>query len=361
MEIGGFFHFPDIEYIDSKNSVLHYLNNSIGDNKCLFIQDGRQAIKFVLQQIQDVQQKNCYLPTYLCHSIIQPFQEMRLNIFFYDHIHPLTQNIDENVYNSIILIIDYFGTEFYLLNQIKKLLENGNSIILDVTHSLLDKSRLQLSHKNLFYISSLRKTFPIPDGGVILHSNIEFDINMEGSESYVPMLDAMILKRTYLNKNYNLSRIHNMDVKNLFMVKYKKYEEDKDCRSIALHHIPQISLLILSSLDINTIVERRWQNIHTLYDCCKKNELFLYGLNDIKSPFMVPLVLHNNQKREDLQSLLINNGIYPPIHWDIKGIVPGSFLYEHQLSKKILSVPIDQRYDSDQMTGICKILNQVKT
>ena len=358
MEIGGFFHFPSFDCIDPKKSVFHYLINSSGKNECLFIRDGRQAIKIVLQQIKNVQEKKCYLPAYLCHSILQPFREMGLNIQFYDHTHPLIQNI-ENICDSVILIIDYFGTEFYSTQKIKKLLAQGNYVILDITQSILDKTRLKLCHKNLYYISSLRKIFPIPDGAAIFHSNTILDVDMDDFTTYVPMLDAMILKNYYINQISDFSEIHNLDLKKLFLSQYIQYEENKDKQSIQINNIPLISLLILSNLDYNKISERRRQNLLTIYEKNRNNELFLFDSNDIKSPFMVPLTLQNNKKRENLKNLLIKNNIYSPIHWDIKGLVPGKFRYEHQLSSRILSITIDQRYTPEDMTGISNILNQV--
>ena len=80
---------------------------------------------------------------------------MGLNIIFYNHEHPLIQNIDKNICDSIILIIDYFGTEFFRTQEIKKLLKQGNIIIIDYT---LNKEKRR-NCSRIYYIASLRKHF----------------------------------------------------------------------------------------------------------------------------------------------------------------------------------------------------------
>ncbi|OQA55486.1 MAG: hypothetical protein BWY45_02203 [Euryarchaeota archaeon ADurb.Bin294] len=359
-EVGSFFEFPSFDCVNPKESVFYYLTHSAGRNNYLFVQDGRQAIKAVLRQIKNVREKNCYLPAYLCHSIIQPFREMGLNIDFYNHEHPLIQNIDENIRDSVILIIDYFGTEFFRTEKIIKFLEQGNSVIIDTTHSILNERRRKLCHEDLYYIASLRKTFPIPDGAVIFHSHNNLELDLGCSINYMSMLDAMILKRFYLERTAEPSNVLNPDLKGLFLSLYTEYEECKDKEDVHISKIPLISLMILSNLRFNTLLGRRNRNIITIYENACNNEIFLFDIKEIRSPFMLPLILQNNEKRDNLKNLLLKNNIYPPLHWKIQGLIPEKFGYEHQLSSKILSIPIDQRYSTEDMVSIANVINEAR-
>lgn len=343
-EIGSFFEFPYFDCVNPTESVLYNLIHSSGKNTYIFVQDGRQAIKAVLQQIRNVHEKKCYLPAYICHSIIQPFKEMGLNIIFYNHEHPLIQNIDKSICDSIILIIDYFGTEFFRTQEIKKLLKQGNIIIIDITHSILDEKRRELCHEGLYYIASLRKTFPIPDGAVIYHPYSEIELDLGRSVNYTRMLDAMILKRFYLDENLEISNNLNLDLKRIFLLLYAEYEECKDKTGIHISKIPLISLMILSKLRFNKILERRNQNIKTIYDKIYNHERFLFDIETIRSPFMLPLIFEDNERRENVRNLMLKDRIYPAMHWKIQGLIPEKFVYEHKLSSKKLSIPIDQRY-----------------
>jgi hypothetical protein len=357
-EIGGLFSFPFFDCTEISKSVLHYLINSSGGNNYTFVEDGRQAIKKVLLEIKDVQKLKCYLPSYLCHSILQPFIEIGLNINFYGHTHPLRAEIDDDISDSIILIIDYFGTEFFEGKKIKELLENGNKVIIDVTHSIFDKTRRLLSHDNLFYISSLRKVLPIPDGAIIFHSK---DFNYPGlnySLNITPMLNAMLLKNMYLSDMIELLQINPLEMKSFYLSLSKNSEEDKDKQVIHINPISPISLMILSHISFDTILEQRNVNLFTLYDKIINKKLFLFCYESIKSPFIFPIYLNNNRIREELRHKLIINNIFPPIHWEVQKIVPEKFVYEHQLSNRILSIPIDQRYSTIDMQRIINILNQ---
>ncbi len=357
-EIGSFFEFPPFDCNDPEKSVLHILTNSTEDSGYTFVRDGRQAIKLVLLWIKNVQEKKCYLPAYLCHSILQPFKEMGLKIHFYEHKHPLIQNIDEDTCNSVIVIIDYFGTEFFVDKRIRTLLEQGNSVIVDITHSILDTARTKLRHENLYYISSLRKTFPIPDGAVIFHSHNHSGTSMDYLLDYVPMLDAMVLKSLYLNGTIRSLNVHSFDFKKLYLSLHAAYEERKDQHVIQVSQIPFISIMILSSLTFDTLLEKRRQNILAIYEKISDDDIFLFSHRDIKSPFMLPLYLRNNRRREMVKRVLIRNNIYPPIHWNVKGLIPETFEYEHHLSSSILSIPIDQRYSVEDMASIVSILNE---
>ena len=83
----------------------------------------------------------------------------------------------------------------------------------------------------------------------------------------------------------------------------------------------------------------------------------MYSLGDIKNPFSLPLIFKSEEKRNATKGLLIKDGIYPPIHWDLQNMIPKNYLYEHELNKKILSIPIDQRYDDEDMLRAVNILN----
>lgn len=356
-EIGSFFEFPSFDCVKPEESVFYYLTHSAGRNNYLFVQDGHRPIKAVLHQIKNIRKKNCYLPAYLCHSIIQSFREMGLDVKFYNHERPLSQNIDENIRDSVILIIDYFGTEFFRTQKIIKLLEQGNSVIIDTTHPILNERRRDLCHEDPYYIASLRKAFPIPHGAVIFYSHNNLELDLGCSIDYMSMLDAMILKRFCLEKTVEPLDILNPDLKKFFLSLYTEYEECKDKEDIHSSEILLISLMILSNLRFNTL-GRRYQNIATIYERVYNHEILLFGIEEIRSPFKLPHILQNDEKRDKLKDLLLKNHIYPPLHCKIRGIIPEKSGYEHQLSSKILSIPIDQRYSIEDMASIADVLNE---
>ena len=352
LEVGGFFEFSEFDCKRYEKSALFYLKNIHRNHS--FFRDGRQAIKSILLNTEKLKDKICYLPSYLCYSISQPFKELKLEVNFYNHRHSLKPLIQENIKNSLIFIVDYFGTEYISKERIYDFLNKGNIIILDVTHSLLDRDRLKIKSKNLYLIASLRKIFPIPDGGVLYHSDSQFTAKKASPRGYEEMLEAMKLKESYLKEK---SKIIPKNIKNRFLKIYQKYENDKDSNLIKLQNIPAISLDILKNINILNIIRKRKRNLEFMYKNISNKKHLLFNLNEIKSPFILLLVFENEEKRNAIKKLLIENNIYPPIHWDLEKIVPKGYLFEHQLSKRILSIPIDQRYNEKNLSRVINILN----
>lgn len=344
-EIGSFFEFPDFDCVDYENSI--YTNITKYDNYSFF-RDGRQAIKVVL--LKENPNKICYLPSYLCHSILQPFKELNLKVKFYNHEKPLTPLIDYNISDSIIFLLDYFGTECISKKDIEELLDNRNVVILDITHSMFNKNRFSINSENFFMISSLRKTFPIPDGGILYHNNENVDINVKYPDKYEKMLEAMIKKDSYLKCGANSGK----NSKEFFLSIYKRYEKYKDQPFIIPQEIPDISTFILKSLDFDDIAKKRILNLRFLYKNLKS--LSLFKIKDIKSPFTFPISFHNFETKESFRKSLINNHIFPPVHWDLPKEVKNDFIYEKVLSKRILSLPIDQRYAKKDMSRMVELL-----
>jgi hypothetical protein len=353
MEIGSFFEFPRYEEVEESNSVLYAIKTGYGsDYNAIFVGDGRQAIKAVLLNLVDkLNKRKIYLPSYLCNSILQPFKELSLKFDFYGHFPHLTPNIDYSIKNSLIYIIDYFGIEALSNKEIEEL-SDSNLIILDITHSIFNKKRFKIKNENVIMIASLRKVFPIPDGGVIYCKN-SINIKKLQYDGYVKMLEAMFLKKYYININNDES------LKEYFLKLYRSYEKLKDNNNIKVYEIPQISVEILRNLNIKNILLKRKENLDYIYKNLVDNDIFatLFKREEIKSPFFMPLLFKNEKLREIYRKKLINSNIYPPIHWELPTDIPLTFKYEHDLSKRILSIPIDQRYGLKEMDYI---INKLK-
>jgi len=382
MEIGGFFEFPEFEDINDNDSAYYYLTTL--NNNYYFLRDGRQAIKSSLIDIDDVKNKTCFLTSYLCDSILQPFNELNLDIKFYEHNDPLIPLLGSNIKNSIILIIDYFGVEAISNQQIQELLDQGNLVILDISHSILNKNRFSLRNENLYIISSLRKIFPIPDGGIIYYNKEEFTSTGKFPTKYEKKVEAMILRGFYL-QNFNLRRstpqedgkkLDSMledfytkipvgikqnleDIKKYYLSLHYEYELNKYKHESEPQNIPSLSLHILNNISYTTIVKKRFENLKFLYKKIDNEDLFLFNLDDIKCPFILPLRFDSEDERDTMKNLLIKNDIYPPILWDLEKYVPKEYTYERDLGKRILTIPIDQRYDPEILSKVVYILNMV--
>jgi hypothetical protein len=384
MEIGGFFEFPKLDCDDPDDSSYTYLKNAYGQFK--FVRDGRQAIKSVLLNIKNINNITCYLPSYLCDSILKPFNELNLKVKFYDHDEVLNPVID-NIKDSLIYVIDYFGVESISNKEIYEILDKDNILILDTSHSNLNHNRYSVESENFYIISSLRKIFPIPDGGIVYHSLEQFSSNLPAGfpEGYEKRLEAMVLRGFYLKGleidmgsmesafdddklesmvgDFNAEKVDNAnvsleDLKKHYLSMYYDYEFDKFKKNVMPQNIPTISLHILNNISQSNIVEKRNENLKFVYQEIQDQDLFLFDFKQIKCPFMLPLKFRTENERNSVKTTLIDNKIYPQILWEIEKYVPKKYSYAHDLSRKILMIPIDQRYDSNDLSKVTKTLNR---
>ena len=380
MEIGGFFEFPTFDSVDNDDSTYRHLIN-LYDNYSFF-RDGRQAIKAVLQNTNEIKNKPCFLPSYLCDSILKPFTEMSLQINFFGLKDPLKPIINLDIHNSVIFFIDYFGTECISNKEIRELLDRDNVIIMDLSHSILDKNRFSIKHDNYYLIASLRKVFPIPDGGIVYHNKEKFISSDIFPKNYESKLEAMVLRYFYLN-GINVDKVPTHDDRELdsvfeaFYTKkpegFKKYLEGIKKHYLALHYeyelekqenpvipqnIPAISLHILHNISHSNIVNKRAENLKFMYENITDKNLFVFNFGDIRSPFLLPLRFESEGERDLIKNSLISEDVYPPILWDIEAFVPPEYVYEHGFSKRMLTIPIDQRYNPGELSKAVNIINQ---
>jgi hypothetical protein len=375
MEIGGFFEYPKLDHISGDDSVYQQLTE--GYKNFQWVRDGRQSIKTALLNIKDIKNLTCYLPAYLSKSILQPFHELNLNYKFYGHSDVLKPEIKE-IKDSVLFLLDYFGRDTLSNKEIHEFLDRNNTVILDTTHSILNHERFEIKDENFYIISSLRKIFPISDGG-ILYNVEESKIKPDGQpDGHVKMLEAMIFRSYYLNKlklGYSddsktesvlkdrthgkiLSIDHSLRIiKNNFLSQYKDYERKKFEYFGMPQNIPAISLHIMKNLSYSKIVKKRRENLKFFYDEIEDYSKFLFDFKDIKSPFMLPLKFQTENERNSHKDILIKNDIYTPLLWDLDEIVPKEHSYEHELRKRIMMVPIDQRYNPDDLLPAVELIN----
>ena len=379
MEIGGFFEFPKFDSVNDTDSAYHFLINLYEHHA--FFRDGRQAIKAVLQNLNEIKNRPCFLPSYLCDSIIKPFAELGLDVNFFAHKDPLKPVLNTDINNSLIFLIDYFGTEPVSNDEIHELLDRDNVVIMDLSHSILEKKRFSIKHSNYYLIASLRKIFPIPDGGIAYHSDEEFISSNIFPKGYEPKLEAMAYRYLYLN-GISVDAIPGHDdqkldsifeaiytkkpvgfekkldaIKKHYLALHYKYELTKQETQVVPQSIPAISLYILHNISFLNILRKRIDNLKSLYDDITHKELFIFDFRDIQSPFLLPLRFASEAERDFVKNSLIRKDIYPPILWDIEEFVPHEFTYEHNLSKRMLTIPIDQRYTPEELSKAAVIIN----
>src|SRR5699024_210390 len=102
-----------------------------------YLMNGRGAINHLLNELK-ISNRTVYLPSYLCESVIQPFEEHNYSVYFYDINDDLTIDIESISFEKsvgIFFVLSYFGFNTHEnFREIRGKFNKSTVIIEDTTH-----------------------------------------------------------------------------------------------------------------------------------------------------------------------------------------------------------------------------------
>ncbi len=353
--IGSEFWLPT-QFYDEK--IKNNIDDILPKGKKLFTMSGREAITQIIKSLKFKKEEKIFLPSYLCESVLNPFQKKSIKTIFYKiknnleiDLNDIIEKIDNNT--KAILIIHYFG--FLQPINIMKELKNKLFVIEDITHSILSANPGKTSGSiGDISFASFRKLLPIPDGAVISYNNENIKI---------PKLAKVDLSHMWytnfreLGMYYRGNFIRNGDAfsKKISQIYFQKSEELLEEIYQNPCNISKISMTIFNKLNIKEIIKQRRENFLNIQ---KFNNHIIKPIFPKLKKGICPLgfpILSNN--RNELRDYLIKNKIYPPIHWNLPNIInKDEFKVSWEISNKELTIPIDHRYNKFHLNYIKKIL-----
>ena len=308
-------------------------------NKSFFLL-GRTALEYIIRDAYaETGMKLVLLPSFCCHSMIEPFMRHRFQIRYYDVIvgtSGLEVKLPEEPYeDEILLVLRYFGySKIRGYDQIAK----WNCVIEDYTHMCFSSKRFREAN---YRFGSYRKWSGFTGVAVAEKMNVDFiaPILANSNEKYFDArLQAQILKKNYVETG--------VGEKEKFLELYAKAEElvEKDYVD-CVASLEEIRLLLI--VDQDKLINRRRCNAEHLINGIKEIpgiSLIWDKLEDEDVPLCVPILL-DEQIRDELRRYLISQNIYCPIHWPLSELHEGISQYAVDLYKRELSLICDQRYD----------------
>lgn len=346
MELGSEFNLDISKLKIVRNSLFKY----IGDmNYCLF-DSGRNALK-AIAEITD----NGYIlmPEYICESVLRCFPNDK--IIFYKLKESLLIDQEDLINKisddtAIVYLMHYFGSlqpKNVLLMLMVEKKKYGFTIIEDTTHSFFSRKQTVGD----YCVASLRKWFPIPNGGVLYSDNVlfppsynEVQRSTDNEKTY-----AMMLKTLYLSEQLDCNAVY----RKIFTVCENNLDTQQDIKKIS-----DFSEFILGCLDIDEIVKKRKANLYYI-----KSNLKHIGIEPICNfdegdcPFTLPVTVPN---RDYFRQYLADNKIYCAVHWPFDGRSRSERPLAWALSNNMVSLPIDQRYGEAEMDYLLKVITSYK-
>lgn len=328
-----------------------------------FYSSGRNAIRAICKTIS-LDKKTALLPEYTCYTIIDSFILEGFAVYFYSVNRNMMIDIASlqeciNQYDpKVVFVQAYFGfnTLQNLRDSIEAIKNRGICIIEDITHSQYSL----FEHISAdFYVASLRKFFAITDGGYLQTNQlIQFPQNKPTDKQIIDLyMSACNLKRRYID--YLDTNIE----KTVYREKYKEYNNLLDENRDEIASMSDIAFSMINNVDLDAMGKIRRENYRYLFNKIANfsnviKPVFDSCITDNCVPIYFPIYVCDSEKRSVLQEALAQHLIYCPIIWPMSTHIDKVSSESDYIYKHILCIPIDQRYDVDDMQRIIDTLEK---
>jgi len=288
---------------------------------------GRNCLEYILR-IKGYQ--NVFLPYFTCDVLLEPIQNLGIKHTFYHIDKNLDPIIDFEIGEKDCMVYtNYFGLKQRTVSKLSNRIAN----------LIIDNSQAFFSHPipkiDTFY--SCRKFFGVPDGAYLqLNSKKRLDLTK----------DISINRFSHLIKSIDLSIEDG----------YNDYVQNNlDFNHKSVKKMSSLTQKILASIDYEDCIKRRNVNFAFLHHFLESyNELDL-DFFETDAPQVYPLLI----LKRNLKQQLIGRKIYVPTFWPNVFTWADSSMFEYNLSQNLIALPIDHRYNLDDMTRMLNVLNQL--
>lgn len=289
----------------------------------------KASINYVVNKLNV--RKIC-LPMYYCPTTIEAIRSIGIPISFY-HINNKLLPIDlEDEEFCAVVLVDYFGVVSDEITDIAKTFTKAE-VIIDRAHSFFSEPIIK---EKVYNIYSAKKFFGIPDGSYLI---------------------------SMLNYDDDEELVYSSEYANYLLTAYEEgtsvaYGAKKDVdRYLERKYLPmsRLSLGLLKNVDYSIVKLKRKENYRFLWK--QFNEI-----NELKLPEEIPahiFPLLISKKGLDIKKELVNNKVYVSTLWNGEELLENGFDFELNMARNAIFLPIDQRYDINDMNYISILVKRI--
>jgi len=280
--------------------------------------------------------RRIFVPSYYCQDVLVPLRD-HLTVEVYPH--APTEPAGKPVTAAppdVVLVASLFGV------APAPTVSGGAVVVEDHSHDPL--SRWSSGSGADFAFASLRKTLPLPDGGVLwsplgLDLPPEVPVTLDHDRAALDRLAAMTLKGHYLAGE----PVAKDEVRALAI------RGERAIGQGAISGMSSYSRSRLSALPADLWRKKRATNLAAFRAALGE----IRGVTVLRAPFAATLVFVSRDVRDRVRAALIRARIYPTVYWPLdKPAVDGIPERDVDLSRRILSIHCDYRYDAVDMVRV---------
>ena len=285
---------------------------------------GRNCLEYILR-VRGY--KKVYVPYYTCEAVMEPINKLGIPYEFYHiDIHFEIRDRFTLKEGEALLYTNYFGLKQRYVEQLAEKI--GSRLIVDNTQAFYAKP---IEGVDTFY--TCRKFFGVPDGAY-LYCDKELDEEIEQDCSYDRV--AHLVKRIDLSAEEGFKD-------------FRRVDDGLDNQPI--RKMSRLTQRMMQGIDYEAAAQRRRANFQMLHEALGKDNNLELQLEDDAAPMVYPYLVPVEGVREKL----IENKVFVARYWPnvLEWCQPAD--WEYQLAENLVCIPIDQRYDENDMQKILEL------
>ena len=269
-----------------------------------------------------------HIPSYTCKAVIDAVTDIGLDCSFYEinvDFEPAT--FPEVGPSEVFLYTNYWGLKEKYASEIAEMYDN----------TIIDNSQAFYSiyQDNTVSFCSCRKFFGVPDGGYLYDQDVDAtgyprDVSYECADHLLQRIDCGP------EDGY---------------ASYQANEQLVAQKSVA--RMSRLTQSIMRSIRYDKIAKRRRSNFAYLHEHLHhKNKITIELREGV--PLAYPFAVDIGEK---IRTELINQRVYIPQYWPGVLTRSNSSNMAYWLTKNVIPLPIDQRYNTQDMDRVLSIVN----
>ena len=323
-----------------------------------YLRTGREALMYASCNCKPGKEAVILCPAYCCWSMTAPYEFTGWTVVSYRLNEDLT--IDETYLEGLlrgcrpdaILTMNFYGSADTRAAIAKvKAYNDKITIIEDFSHCTFCLDKI-FNEQVDYYVTSIRKSIGVCDGALVLSkkSTNRHYIGADASDFGTLRYGAQKMKGRYAFSK-------SLDDKDVFLSELRQGEEMID-KLDGVHPISEISEKMIASINGDEIAFARRENMKHLWTLLNRKIKMIPGLERSfdGAPFSLPILVEN---RDAIQKKLAQKGVYAPVLWPIDEKARKTCEISAYVSDHMLSIPIDQRYNYDDIEDIASIILSV--
>lgn len=304
---------------------------------------GRSALYQILKSLKHRVNK-IWFPDWLCHTMVEAAQKAGFEYEFYelsDKFIATVDALDSKGFKDgyLVLLINYFGLQD-LTSTAKAIKEvYPNAIIIEDDVQAYYCFAEETNPYSDYRFTSLRKTFPSPDGGLV-YTKHSMPMATCPNTFAKYKIEAGVMK-----SHRGKEGIKDED----YLAIFEKGSQliDENYESV----MSRDSEMLFAGTDLQWVKQKRQENVAYLLEGLKDR-----GINPMievpkdKVPLFVPVWLKD---RNTIRKSMFQSEVFCPVHWPLEGLLlkKGAEMAQHELS-----LIVDQRYSKKEMDLIISLL-----